>query len=279
METLAFDGTFAGWQHTARSALARELSPETIFWQASGELQQELFNGGSASRPTTASQETSPPVKLNIRVPRQYLTLARTVACHRDPERWALLYRTLWRLTHGEPHLLAVSVDPDVIALGEKAKAIRRDIHKMRAFVRFRETAIDGQPWFIAWFEPQHHILDANAKFFVDRFAHLNWSILTPDRCMHWDQRTLGFSEGLSRDQAPSGDVTEDLWRTYYGNIFNPSRVKINAMTKEMPRYYWKNLPEAVDIPDLLAAAADRTANMVAKSRQPRADAADKPES
>jgi DNA polymerase len=201
------------------------------------------------------------------------MELARTVACHRDPARWALLYRALWRLTHGEPHLFAVTVDPDVIALGEKAKAVRRDIHKMRAFVRFRETQLDGQQWFVAWFEPHHRILEANAKFFVDRFAHMNWSILTPERCMHWDQRTLGFSAGVTREQAPQGDVTEELWRTYYGNIFNPARVKVDAMKKEMPRYYWKNLPEAVDIPHLLEEAGARTAHMVATSQTKRAPA------
>jgi DNA polymerase len=109
--------------------------------------------------------------------------------------------------------------------------------------------------------------VEANAKFFVDRFAHMKWSILTPERSMHWDQRELRFSAGVSRDQAPAGDVTEELWRTYYGSIFNPARVKVGAMTKEMPRYYWKNLPEAADIPGLLQEAAARTAEMVATSR------------
>ena len=33
------------------------------------------------------------------------------VACARADDRWALLYRILWRLVHGEPRLLDVAVD------------------------------------------------------------------------------------------------------------------------------------------------------------------------
>ena len=62
------------------------------------------------------------------------------------------------------------------------ARAVRRDIHKMRAFLRFREAVDeDGGRRFVAWFEPDHHILRANAGFFVRRFAAMRWSILTPD--------------------------------------------------------------------------------------------------
>ena len=42
----------------------------------------------------------------------------------------------------------------------------------------------------------------------------------------------------------PSGDPAEELWRKYYASIFNPARLKVGAMLKEMPRKYWKNMPE-----------------------------------
>ena len=121
-------------------------------------------------------------------------------------------------------------------------------------------------PWFVAWFEPQHQIVEANAGFFVDRYASMRWSILTPDRCMHWDTEQLWFAPGVSRDQAPGEDAKEDLWRTYYRSIFNPARLKVRAMKSEMAPHYWKNLPEAEDIPQLIAHAPDRAAAMVAES-------------
>ena len=163
-----------------------------------------------------------------------------------------MLYRLLWRLTHGEPQLLEISVDPDVAQAHDIEKSVRHDIHKMRAFVRFREVEHAGEKWYVAWFEPQHHIVEQNAPFFVDRFASMRWSILTPDRCAHWDGKELSFTAGVPRSEAPDEDEIEDLWRTYYANIFNPARVKVHAMQAEMPKKYWRNLPEATLIPALL---------------------------
>jgi DNA polymerase len=55
----------------------------------------------------------------------------------------------------------------------------------------------------------------------------------------------------------------EDFWRKYYASIFNPARLKVGAMLKEMPRKYWKNMPEAALIPGLVAGAQGREAAMV----------------
>ncbi len=192
--------------------------------------------------------------------------MAERVSCHREARRWALLYRVLWRLTHGEPRLLEIAVDPDMHALQQMDKAVRHDLHKMRAFVRFRAVVHQGGTWYVAWFEPQHYIVERNAPFFRDRFAGMQWSILTPERCAHWDGATLTFTAGVPRSEAPEADAMEDLWRTYYGHIFNPARVKTRAMQAEMPRRYWKNLPEAEIIPALLEQAPRRVEAMRAAS-------------
>ena len=97
----------------------------------------------------------------------------------------------------------------------------------------FREVPTDSGPWFVAWFEPDHFIVEANTKFFVDRFTSMRWSILTPDRCAHWDKEKLWFTEGVAKSEAPAEDAKENLWLTYYSNIFNPARVKVKAMQKE----------------------------------------------
>jgi DNA polymerase len=146
-------------------------------------------------------------------------------------------------------------------------KAIRHDLHKMRAFVRFRAVEHEGATWYVAWFEPEHHIVELNAPFFVDRFANMQWSILTPDRCAHWDGKNLSFTDGVAKSEAPTEDATEPLWIKYYSHIFNPARVKTHAMQAEMPKRYWKNLPEAAAIPALLHEAPARVNSMMAKSR------------
>ncbi len=260
---LAFDGSFADWKRAARAALAAGIEPARAAWVDRSRDQTELVLAEDPPAPENPGA-ASPAV----RVPRAFLDLADDVACHRDEARWAALYRVLWRLTHGEPHLLGDPLDPDLHALHLRAKAVHRDLHKMRAFVRFREVATETGHWFVAWFEPQHLIVEANAPFFRDRFTPMRWSILTPDRCAHWDphRRELSFSPGARREDAPASDAAEDLWRAYYASIFNPARLKIAAMSAEMPRHYWKNLPEASLIPGLIAGSRSRTEDMIARA-------------
>jgi len=197
------------------------------------------------------------------------------VALHSDERRWALLYRLVWRLTHGESKLLEVAVDPDVALAFDLRKSVGHDVHKMRAFVRFREIEHGEGKSFVAWFEPAHHIVEHNARFFVDRFASMRWSILTPERCAHWDGGELTFTAGVDKSQAPTDDNVEGLWLTYYSSIFNPARVKVHAMQAEMPKKYWHNLPEAALIPSLLQEAPKRVEAMVRKSTAKRAAADD----
>jgi DNA polymerase len=73
----------------------------------------------------------------------------------------------------------------------------------------------------------------------------------------------LHFRTGASRGDAPPPDAGEQLWLTYYQSIFNPARLKLRTMQKEMPRKYWRNLPEAQLIAPLAAQAAERSARMI----------------
>jgi DNA polymerase len=59
-------------------------------------------------------------------------------------------------------------------------------------------------------------------------------------------------------------DANEQLWITYFRNIFNPARLKVQAMQSEMPKKYWKNLPEAAAIPELISTAPARARAMAA---------------
>ncbi|CAA9271220.1 MAG: Domain often clustered or fused with uracil-DNA glycosylase / Uracil-DNA glycosylase, putative family 6 [uncultured Acetobacteraceae bacterium] len=225
--------------------------------RATEELSERCMAGETPRTPAADANRSAPTV------PRAFVRLSETAIRHRDPERFALLYRALWRLTHGEPALMRVATDPDVVRLEAMAKAVRRDAHKMHAFVRFREIRTADGPRFVSWFEPEHHILEAEAGFFVRRFAGMRWSILTPTASAHWDGATLTMGPGARRADAPAEDAQEDLWRAYYASIFNPARLKPGAMRAEMPVKYWRNLPEARLIPRLIADAPRRAAAMV----------------
>ena len=141
--------------------------------------------------------------------------------------------------------MLEQPTDPEVSRASRLAQSVRRDTHKMRAFVRFREVGEDGATRYVAWFEPEHFIVEANAAFFVRRFATMTWSILTPYRSVHWDGTDLAFAAGARPADVPDDDRLAEYWRVYFASIFNPARLKVGAMTSEMPRKYWRNLPEA----------------------------------
>ena len=254
---LAEPDDFDGWRANARRLLMADVPPDRVAWGEPGGAGSDLFAGSDRRLPTPASDAAQP------RAPRAFLQLAQSAILHRDPGRFALLYRLLWRL-QGKPGLIEDAADPDVRRIGELARTVRRDIHEMRAFVRFRVVhEADGGEHYVAWFEPEHHILRANARFFVDRFTNMRWSILTPAGSLHWDGTSLSEGPPAQRGDAPAGDAAEDLWRTYYASIFNPARLKVGAMLKEMPRKYWKNMPEAALIPQLIAGAQAREAVMV----------------
>ncbi len=145
-------------------------------------------------------------------------------------------------------------------------KAVRRDAHKMRAFVRFRKIDDGNGERYVAWFEPAHHIVERNAGFFVGRFAGMRWTILTPNASADWDGERLAIGPGARREDAPKADDAEDLWRTYFASIFNPARLKVKAMQAEMPKKYWRNLPEASLIPQLIEGAEKAAKTMVDKA-------------
>jgi DNA polymerase len=254
---LSEEDDFEGWRSAARELAAAGVPMDDTIWQVEAGT-GDLF-GGLASNAMGAGGAA-------FAVPRAFIDLARTVVCHRDPARFALLYGALVRLREN-PALLEDRADPMVQRLEGMAKIVRRDMHKMRAFVRFREVGEGDGQRFVAWFEPEHHIIRVNAGFFVRRFTTMRWSILTPELSIHWDGETLTEGRGATRADAPDGDPVEEMWRAYYGSIFNPARVKIGAMLKEMPKRYWKNMPETALIPELIAGAQVRERNMVQVSK------------
>jgi probable DNA metabolism protein len=240
---------FEDWRATARQLLADGVAPDLAGW--SDATHPDLF----------ASGETSPKVSATVpsaAVPKDFLRLLSTVAMHRDPRRWDLMYRLLWRLQHEGRSLLADAADATLALARRFAHDVRRDLHKMHAFVRFRELPPleeGGRARFVAWYEPQQLILREGARFFVRRFANMDWTIVTPEGAAVWDQHELRFEDSPPRDSLPRSDVLEGLWRTYYRSICNVARLKPGAMKREMPLHRWKNLPEAAEIPALMREA------------------------
>lgn len=245
--------SFEAFRTFARELLREGVPPDGVLW---------ADEGGALGLPLGEPADAPParPAGAPPTLPRAFVDLARRVACHRDAGRWALLYRLAYRLARGDSWLLDDGADDDVRRARALDAAVRRDVHKMKAFVRFRRVG----DTFVAWHRPDHRIVSLAAPFFVERFGTMRWLILTPDEGAAWDGVALRLGLGAPRSPADD-DELEGLWRTYYGAVFNPARLNVQAMTRELPRRHWATLPEAASIGPLVAEAPARVRAMAAR--------------
>ena len=218
---LASETDLTGFREEARVLLGRQVPPEAVHWRTAQAQNSDMFADPAlpgAGRPRDVPKAAS------AIVPASFLRLCEVVVLHHNPERFALLYRLLWRLVH-EPGLRNDPADPDMLRAHQMAQAVRRDMHKMKAFLRFRPVD-DGQaqPLQLAWFEPAHHIVEAVAPLFVKRFAQVPWAILTPDRSVECDGRQLHFGPGLPRTRAPAAQADDGAWLASYRSVLAARR-------------------------------------------------------
>lgn len=241
----AVENDFKSWRNVARTLLASGVPPEQIVW--SGAEQGGLFEAVDEIK-----------AERDFRVPKDFVKMAEAVSCFAADEKWATLYRILFRLKHENRNLLMIETDEDVRRARTMEKAVRRDVHKFHAFVRFRLVEVEGEEVYVAWHEPHHFTVERATPFFARRFGAMRFSILTPKGCAHWDKQMLTFSPPADRSNAPTEDLTEEFWLTYYRSIFNPFRLKVNAMKRELPVRHWPTLPEAILIPELIRQAESK---------------------
>lgn len=191
--TLKEGADLPGFRAAARRLVAARIAPERVTFET----------GATAGLFNEAETGDAPALVLPKAVP----NFVKAVAPHRDPERWALLYALIWRATHGERGLAENPSDPLVHRLGRLAKAVRRDIHKMKAFTRFRLVEAGARERYAAWFEPENYILEAVAPFFAERFPSFDWTIVTPVGSIRFEQGRVTFGPPGQREDAP-GDCS-----------------------------------------------------------------------
>ncbi|WP_298429886.1 UdgX family uracil-DNA binding protein [uncultured Jannaschia sp.] len=239
-------GTHAAWRAAARRLV--HVPPEEVAW------------GWEDAAPSMFDAPLPDPAP-DLTVPKAFATLSSTLMAERSGRGFALTHALLHRV-QSERGLLANRADPIVAEAEHIAKDIRRDIHKMHAFVRFREVGDQSlRRRFAAWFEPTHRIEETTADFFVNRFGDMDWAIVTPEVTLTYAEGSLSM-RAVASVRPDAEDPLEQLWTTYYSNIFNPARLKVDAMRAEMPKKYWRNLPEARAIPGLIANARARVTEM-----------------
>jgi DNA polymerase len=248
--------SFAEWREAARELLTHGVAPEAVNWAAPG---TDLFS--SAPAPAAPSHNAAVPLPQPTptpapHLPRSLMDMLATAACCRAPDRWAFLYRVVWRWRQGE-HAVQSALDPDGARLHAMVKAVHREEHDMHATIRFRERPAEaGPPRFVAWFEPKHDVLPQVAQHFVSRMGAISWMIATPEASVLWDGATLHNCGPLMDSAADLVDTGEALWLTYYRSIFNPARVNAPLLYSHIPARSWHGLPEGALVPQMAGQAA-----------------------
>ena len=115
--------SFETWRDAARRLVAEDVAPENVVWREPSKQAGEpgLFD---APLPLPAGEdrgEGRAPTS-DFTVPRAFLDLARAVASHPDPDKWALLYSVLFRLAKGDHGLMLRRGEPDLQKLRRLAE-------------------------------------------------------------------------------------------------------------------------------------------------------------
>lgn len=218
---LASETDLAGFREEARALLAHQVPPDDVRWQTAHAQNADFFTDPSAPAERRGVHKAASAI-----VPASFLRLCEVVVLHHDPDRFALLYRLLWRLVY-EPSLRNDPVDDDMSHAHQMGQSVRRDIHKMKSFVHFREVDAGGTPVKMAFHEPAHHIVEAVAPWFAKRHSGERWVIFTPDRCVECDGQQLHFAAGLPRADAPREDATDDDWLAAYRRVFDGRAIAV----------------------------------------------------
>ena len=259
--------TFAAWREAARDLLAYDIAPDRITWSAphmDDLLAGDLFTSApppvqaALALPADASkaQATAEPTRPPPHIPRSFMEMLQSAACCRVPDRWAFLYRVIWRWQQGE-HDVQSPADEDGARLNGMVKTVRREEHDMHAYIRFRERPVEaGPPRFVAWYEPRHDVLPQVAQHFVSRMGKVTWMIATPEASVLWDGHTLHNTGPLVKSADDLEDSGEALWLTYYRSIFNPARLNTEVMRQHIQGDRWKNLPEGKIVTQMVSDAA-----------------------
>lgn len=220
---LASETDLAGFREEARALLAHQVPPESVQWQTAQAQNSDFF-----ADPSAHDRSRAIPKAASAIVPASFLRLCEVVVLNNDSGRFDLLYRLLWRLVH-EPGLRNNPVDADMLHAHQLGQSVRRDIQKMKAFVKFRTVqGSAAQPVQVAWYEPTHHIIEAISPWFAKRMPQQRWVLLTPERSVECDGSKLHFAPGVPRAEVPSPEAPDAAWMDCYHRIFGERAIAVN---------------------------------------------------
>ncbi|GAA4087489.1 TIGR03915 family putative DNA repair protein [Mucilaginibacter panaciglaebae] len=142
-----------------------------------------------------------------------------------------------------------------VMRLSEIIRMMRREKHRMEAFVRFRKLKDET---YYAAVEPDFNVLPLLIRHFRSRYTDQKWMIydLRRDYGIYYDRHDTQFITLDFAAAGKPGDVisayTEDesiyqhLWKNYFHSVNIPARKNTKLHVRHIPKRYWKHLTEKI---------------------------------
>ncbi|RFM26304.1 TIGR03915 family putative DNA repair protein [Deminuibacter soli] len=142
---------------------------------------------------------------------------------------------------------------PSVITVIQTDRKVRREKHRMEAFIRFQLTG-DGLYYAIA--EPDYNVLPLISRHFEQRYADQRWVIYDGRRKygIYYDLKQVStvqmqFSQqvqasAIQQAYDENEQLYQQLWQRYFSSVNIKARKNTRLHLQHMPRRYWRYLPE-----------------------------------
>jgi DNA polymerase len=195
-----------GWRAATRALVLADVPPDQVQWRVAPK--------GSHALPEAAG---------SFSISRALVALAGLAIQARDPRRFEVLYRVVWR-THNGERVLDDRADPDTRLVQELALAVRAEQHRMRTQLRYLPAPDDGETRYVGWYKPAHFVLEADAQLLARRFSRVAVSILTPDGTAHWDKGDLRFGAGIDPTSVPDDAGLAAYWDAYGAELLGAAQ-------------------------------------------------------
>jgi probable DNA metabolism protein len=142
-----------------------------------------------------------------------------------------------------------------VLRISEIFNMMRRERHRMEAFVRFQKLKDET---FYAAVQPDFNVLPMLIKHFKNRYADQKWIIYDIKRNygLYYDLHDTEFiSLEFSAVKNPGNVIAafcedegiyQHLWKNYFNSVNIPARKNTKLHLRHIPRRYWKHLTEKI---------------------------------
>lgn len=172
-----------------------------------------------------------------------------------DDKIYGILFRLFVLIFQGQNKLLDNYGDAAVLYFHQTLKKVNRERHRMKAFIRFQQTADN---LYFAIISPDFNVLPLILTFFKNRYADQAWLIYDERRQygIHYDKHmvrevTLSFNESNAL-QTQQANITMDsketlyqqLWQSYFQSTNIPARKNMKLHLQHVPKRYWRYLTE-----------------------------------